>query len=375
MDLDVTTLRVAFGIAAFTMLVLFYFVTYRPTRSGYSGWWSVSLAWFLAGSSAYILNGTEHQPWANPTGNALVVLGASCAWAATRFLNGSRTSPWLLLLAPVITGIVSFADDPANDVWTGGAVYLAMLSLMFGLSARELWRLDRELTGVRTSVASAASIMCVFYVGRSITFMVDGPDGQVFTALFGSQVATIINLVFLVVVSFSMSILSNEETTRMLRKRAGHDGLTGLLNRSEFLRLAAGVVEDRPAALILADLDHFKDVNDTRGHQAGDQALRAFADACLATVRSTDLVARYGGEEFILLLPGTDLRRAEQVTSQISEWLRGADADFPLPTASFGIAATSPHGSLDESIASADEALYVAKELGRNRTVLADQNR
>lgn len=375
MELDITTLRVAFGTAAFTMLVLFYCVTYRSTRSGYSGWWSVSLAWFMVGSTAYVLNGTEFQHWANPTGNALVVLGASCAWAATRFLSGSRTSPWLLLVAPVMTGIVSFADDPAHDVWTGGAFFLAMMSLMFALCARELWRLDRELTHVRTSVASAATIMCAFYVGRWITFMVDGPEGALFKAVFGSQTTTMLNLVFLVVVSFSMSILSTEETTKVLRTRAGQDGLTGLLNRSEFVRRAAREVRKAPAALIIADLDHFKEVNDTRGHQAGDRALKAFADACVRTVRSTDLVARYGGEEFILLLPRTDLQRAEEITAQISERVRLADADFPLPTASFGIAATDPRDSLDTSIAIADAALYEAKQQGRNRAVRADRTR
>lgn len=373
MDLDTTTLRVAFATAALTMLVLFYFITYRSTRSGYSGWWSVALAWFLVGAAAFLLNGTQHQHWANPSGNTMLVLGAASAWAATRSLSGSRTPAWLLLFAPTVTAIASFADDPAHNVWTGGPVFLAMMSLMFALSARELWRIDRELTRIRTSVAAAATFICVFYAARWIAFMVDGQDGEVFKAAFGSQATTIVSLVFLVVVSFSMSILSNEETTKDLRTRAGHDGLTGLLNRAEFTRKAASEVRKGVAALIIADLDHFKEINDTYGHPAGDRALRAFADACSATVRSTDLVGRYGGEEFIMLLPGTDLARAEDVTAQISERLRLAEADFPMPTASFGISATHPAAALDASIAAADEALYRAKQEGRNRAVRADQ--
>ncbi|MDR7085779.1 diguanylate cyclase (GGDEF)-like protein [Aeromicrobium panaciterrae] len=371
MDLDTTTLRVAFATAALTMLALFYFVTYRSTRSGYSGWWSVALAWFLVGSAAFILNGTEHQRWANPSGNTFLVLGAASAWAATRSLTGSKTPAWLLLFAPTVTAIASFADDPVHNVWTGGPVFLAMMSLMFGLSARELWRIDRELTHIRTSVATAATCICAFYAARWVVFMVDGQDGDVFKSVFGSQVTTIVSLIFLVVVSFSMSILSNEEATKALRAQAGHDGLTGLLNRSEFLRLAAAELHETSAALILADLDHFKAVNDTYGHPAGDRALRAFADACSGTVRTSDLVGRYGGEEFIVLLPNTHLDRAEAITAQISEQLRLAEAGFPMPTASYGITIARPGIDLETSIATADAALYLAKQQGRNRAVRA----
>ncbi|MEO6605216.1 MAG: GGDEF domain-containing protein [Aeromicrobium sp.] len=371
MDLDTTTLRVAFSVAALTMLLLFYFVTYRLTRSGYSGWWCAALTWFLVGSAAFILNGTDQQQWANPSGNTLLVLGAASAWAATRALHGVRTSIWQLLPAPALTAAVSFADDPAHNVWTGGAVFLAVMSLMFALSARELWHIDRALTRIRTSVATAATFICVFYAARCIAFMVDGQDGDIFRSLFGSEVTTIVSLVFLVIVSFSMSILSNEESTKALRARAGTDGLTGLLNRSEFLRLAADEIRETPAVLILADLDHFKRINDTHGHQAGDRALQAFAEACRHTVRSTDLVGRYGGEEFILLLAGVDLDRAETVTSLISEWTNTTEDSFAMPTVSYGITATTPQAGLDASIAAADAALYKAKQQGRNRAIRA----
>jgi diguanylate cyclase (GGDEF)-like protein len=380
MELDTATLRVAFGMVALTMLALFYFVTYRPTRSSYSGWWCASLTWFLSGSAAFLLNGTDQQHWANPIGNSLLVLGAASAWAATRSLIGTATGPWRMAVPPLLTGIVSFADNPASDVWAGGSVFLAMMCVMFGLSARELWRMDRRLTRVRTSIAAAATLNCVYYLARWIAFIVDGPNGDVFSRYFGSQTTTIVNLVFLVAVSFSMTILNNEQTTEDLRTRATRDGLTGLLNRAEFLRLATAKVTlmrrtRTNAALILADLDNFKRINDTHGHQAGDRALQAFAHACTTTVRSTDLVGRYGGEEFILLLPRTTLDRAEQITQDISSQLRTLEKSdgLPMPTVSYGIVSTHPSASLDASIASADAALYRAKTLGRNRAVREDQ--
>jgi diguanylate cyclase (GGDEF)-like protein len=380
MELDTATLRVAFGLVAFTMLVLFYFVTYRPTRSSYSGWWCASLTWFIGGSAAFLLNGTDQQHWANPMGNSLLVLGAASAWAATRSLTGTATGPWRMAAAPLLTGIVSFADDPASDVWAGGTVFLAMMCLMFGLSARELWRMDRRQTRIRTSVAGAATLICVYYLARWIVFIVDGAGGDVFSRYFGSSATTIVSLVFLVAVSFSMTILNNEQTTEDLRARATQDGLTGLLNRAEFLRLATAEVTlmrrtRTNAALILADLDNFKRINDTHGHQAGDRALQAFAHACAATVRSSDLVGRYGGEEFILLLPGTGMDRAEQITREISSRLKTVEEsdDLRMPTVSYGIVSTDPSVTLDASIASADAALYRAKTLGRNRAVREDQ--
>lgn len=209
--------------------------------------------------------------------------------------------------------------------------------------------------------------------------MVDGQDGPVFSSIFGSAATTLITLALLVVASFTTTELSYEQQTRDLRSRAMVDGLTGLLNRMAFMDLAQEELRrltraKAPASLIVADLDHFKKINDDLGHHAGDTALRAFADACTASVRSTDLVGRYGGEEFILLLPGVRAERAAEITAEISRRLRSSHsaAVSRLPTVSYGIAAAIP-GSADlEALAvSADAALYQAKNLGRDRSVLA----
>jgi diguanylate cyclase (GGDEF)-like protein len=125
-------------------------------------------------------------------------------------------------------------------------------------------------------------------------------------------------------------------------------------------------------SLILADIDHFKAVNDAYGHAAGDVALQSFASACNDTVRSTDLVGRYGGEEFIFLLPGVTPDRAEAITAEINRQLKSVrgPGGSRMPTASYGIAPIG-HGTagLEDLIATADAALYQAKSLGRNRTV------
>jgi diguanylate cyclase (GGDEF)-like protein len=209
--------------------------------------------------------------------------------------------------------------------------------------------------------------------------MLDGPRGPTFQTFFGSEVTTLVTMALLMFVSFGMAAMSTEQLTKDLSLRASRDGLTGLLNRSGFLELAGDELRriersGRSASLILADLDHFKAVNDEHGHSAGDSALQAFAAACTGCVRSTDIVARYGGEEFVILLPGASPDLAEAIAKEIGLRLKIMDSpDIPrLPTASFGIAVTGTGtADLGKTIAAADAALYQAKAQGRNRVVRA----
>jgi diguanylate cyclase (GGDEF)-like protein len=231
-------------------------------------------------------------------------------------------------------------------------------------------------------MAAAAGGLSLFYLLRWVAFMLEGQNGPTFVTVFGSAVTTIVTMLLLVVVSFSMAALSSEQQTRALRVVASRDDLTGLLNRKAFMDTAAEQLNNLSitkgsGALVLADLDHFKSVNDTYGHAAGDLALQTFADACTATVRSTDLVGRYGGEEFVLLIPGASAERAEIIAEAISRRLAAATTvdGMEMPTVSYGIstydAATT---DVERLIASADAALYKAKSLGRNRTARSDRS-
>ena len=377
--LDTATLRVVLALVTLTLLLLFYFITFRRTRSAYSGWWCMALLLFLVGTSAYLLNGTVHQVWANPSGNVLLVAGAASMWAGARSLRDVSTSRWLLAGGPAVVAVFSALDRPATNIWAGGAVYLAFMCVLVGLASRELLLLDRDYSRVHRPLAFGAGFLALFYLGRLVAFVVDGPQGQVFTAVFGSATTTAVSTVTLVVASFTMAELSYEQLTQDLRARATVDGLTGLLNRAAFLDLAENELRRlrrsrTTATLILADLDHFKAINDQFGHSAGDSALQAFARACAGTVRSTDLVGRYGGEEFIVLLPGVTPERAQEIAADISRRLQqtGLGVIPRLPTVSYGIASIDAGpGGLDAVVASADAALYQAKTLGRDRAVLA----
>jgi diguanylate cyclase (GGDEF)-like protein len=173
-----------------------------------------------------------------------------------------------------------------------------------------------------------------------------------------------------------------DELIERLKSQSATDFLTGLANRRAFFdmaerELAGARRHGVPVVVMVLDLDHFKRLNDEHGHDAGDRALRAVADAVREQLRQDDLAARYGGEEFALLLrhcePADGLRFSERLRAAI------AQATVPLPaggtarvTASVGVAASSDHGhDLQALVARADEAMYQAKHAGRNRVALA----
>ncbi|WP_104166293.1 GGDEF domain-containing protein [Arthrobacter sp. SX1312] len=379
MTLDITTLRVAFGAVAITLLVLFYTVAFRQTRSAYSAWWCAAILFFCIGSSIHLLDGSHHQVWAHPTAHTLSVMGTVSVWAGARTLRTGRPGWLQLAAAPLLTLLASVVDSPATNTWSGGAVFLGMMSLTIGLASWELWRLPSSYSRVQAPLAAASGAVAVLYLARGVAFVVGGPDGYVFTTFFDSSITALVTLVLLVIVSFSAAALSAEQIAADLRTRADRDALTGLLNRAGFLDLAHLHVDrlartERPGALILADLDFFKAINDTHGHAAGDSVLKAFAQACSETVRATDLVGRYGGEEFIFLLPGASVSRTEDITRDVSLALRvqPTPGGFTMPTVSYGISSIEASGyDLDAAIAAADRALYTAKAGGRDKSVQA----
>ncbi|NJD36084.1 MAG: diguanylate cyclase [Betaproteobacteria bacterium] len=164
-----------------------------------------------------------------------------------------------------------------------------------------------------------------------------------------------------------------------LREQANRDSLTGLFNRRYLegtleREMARCKREGTPMTMLLLDIDHFKLINDTYGHQAGDEVLRVFAQALHDSARAEDIVCRYGGEEFLLVLPKMPL----DIARERGEFLRKLFAETIVPfgelririTASIGIAGTPDHSdSTDGLIRCADQALYLAKRNGRNRVV------
>jgi len=174
-----------------------------------------------------------------------------------------------------------------------------------------------------------------------------------------------------------LSVLASEtgnrlgimRNTRATELQASTDGLTGLYNRRELeSRTRSLMLDNQPFSIAMADLDKFKNLNDTHGHEAGDRALRLFASVLRTSLRPEDISARYGGEEFVILLPATTIREAHAALSRLQSSLaaevsKGGAIPF---TASWGLTDHEAGSTFDEIVAVADTMLYGAKRAGRD---------
>jgi len=191
------------------------------------------------------------------------------------------------------------------------------------------------------------------------------PGTSDFTDTDQAQLSTIANHT-----GIRLSVLRNQE---LASHQASTDPLTGLANR----RALESVVqrlrhECSTLAVAMVDLDHFKALNDTHGHETGDRALRVFADAARdVTMQYDSVVARWGGEEFVIVLADADLERGVALSEELRDALavRLIDAATPGFTVSVGVTVGNSDAPFHELLASADSALYAAKQSGRDRVV------
>ncbi len=167
-----------------------------------------------------------------------------------------------------------------------------------------------------------------------------------------------------------------------LREQATHDHLTGVWNRAGILDIlqrecARAARTGSSLSVVMADLDHFKRINDTLGHMVGDEVLRCVAKRMLASVRSYDSIGRYGGEEFVMVLPDSDSSSAHQQAERIRQEISHTPIEIPgdhlTVTLSLGVASSggARHDDFQSLLRAADSALYRAKAAGRNQTCLA----
>lgn len=187
--------------------------------------------------------------------------------------------------------------------------------------------------------------------------------------------AYLASYLLMIVTGFGFLLMCKQRDDARMQRLATVDALTDTLNRRAFFERAEGARQlalrlRKPIALLMFDLDHFKQLNDSHGHACGDQALRLFAEAARGMLREQDLMGRLGGEEFALALPGTSLEGA----CHAGERLRAAVAEVAIDCApgyrmsvSVGVVMIEPNEELTAALARADHALYAAKTGGRNR--------
>jgi len=172
---------------------------------------------------------------------------------------------------------------------------------------------------------------------------------------------------------YVMDITQRKKNEAEIHLLATTDTLTGIANRREFSRVAEAEMDrakryGTPLSLLMYDLDHFKRVNDTFGHDTGDDVLRAVTEVVTANIRAVDVAARWGGEEFLVLMPQSDLAAARGASEKLRQVIEQHRFDkVGTVTVSFGVTQFVPQDDLNVLLKRVDDALYRAKENGRNR--------
>jgi diguanylate cyclase (GGDEF)-like protein len=315
--------------------------------------------------------------------STLVCCAYGVLWAGARTFEGRKVQP-----AFVFAGAALWL---ALCQWSGFAgaqpARLLLLSAIFAtytlMGAREVWRgLDPELLS-RWPTLALLVIHAGFLLARiplagalrlhAAMANLDGAQRLFISTMALEALCTTFALAFLRV------CMAKERVELQQRKAALTDALTGIANRRDFFErgerlLADAIAERQPVALLLVDLDRFKDINDGAGHHAGDQVLRALAQLVKPAMAAEDLFARMGGDEFACMLPGASMTRALQIAETVRHRFDTLPAEgLPChPTVSVGLAmASKPGQTLESLLASADRALYRAKAEGRNRVAPA----
>ncbi|MDO8453729.1 MAG: GGDEF domain-containing protein, partial [Sulfurimonas sp.] len=189
--------------------------------------------------------------------------------------------------------------------------------------------------------------------------------GDIFTQLYKNQK--------------DIELKSKQRENIKLEEMAFHDILTGMLNRRKFEELSALEIKqskryNRDLTLLMLDIDHFKNINDTYGHAIGDEVLKHFANICKHIAREADIVARIGGEEFVIILPETDIEGAYNFSERLRKEVFNSSVTIESQTikysVSIGIASLKEDKDVKTILQKADEALYEAKESGRNTTIV-----
>ena len=349
----------------------------RPQGREGLGLWALALVLHASCYVLYALRG--HAPdWASVVLANVLLSGAFALCLAAIEQFSGRGLPWRRMAVPVLATALLFAwyvDDYRARLAVTGTV----LPLQLALVLAALWR-GRAAEQWRGALLLSVCLVveALLMAGRAWQALAGTLDSAGLLHVSPMQsVVFVMAFITIILASLGFILMAKDRADAANRLLAAQDALTGVAGRRTLLQVLARDVAQSARthgdyALALLDIDHFKDVNDTRGHLAGDQVLRHVAQVLRTRLRQQDLLGRYGGEEFLVLLPGAGLAGALQV----AEALRQAVQDSPCAhpggsirvTVSLGVCAARPQapGCSDALIDAADRALYAAKGAGRN---------
>ena len=384
MPIDIASLLLAMTVATLTIAIALPAVMGEvnvPARRAQIGMVLQAAGWSLLLLSGIVESGSSADCALSSL--AMAGIAGGLAFNATAFdLWCGRVAhdraPALIAIVLPVGYAIGFSSYAFRVGWANG-----LLTLQMAMVTASLWRAPQ------VPVGKWRGLLVISLAAQMVVTLWRGVLGAFFTESYPSFLAPHpVNLAF-AIIGNATAVLSvvaillahRDEAARELVRLATLDGLTAVFNRRAWLataniELAVSVRYGHPVAVVMIDLDHFKQVNDSRGHDAGDRALQFVAEALRSAVRTGDVVGRYGGEEFCVLMTHADRAAANAFDRRLRKQLTDTARDrlgFEL-TYSAGIAMrTSPLDTLDTLLKRADATLYRAKAQGRARTLDAGE--
>jgi diguanylate cyclase (GGDEF)-like protein len=371
--IDSQTVIVLAGVMGGLMSLVLYSLkrNYPASIRGLGQWSAGFLFLFLAG---LLIAGRGRLPdiITISVSNLLLWSGVYLSYVGTQLFFGVKPRPWpwmALIIAALLSSLWYSLVTPSYVVRL--AWFSALMTLLFTVHA---WLIFRQ--GVRTFATVLTGTVLVGMVGIQLMRLVTSPMIPPQSGITDTSVYQVIYITSFALATLLLSIglvlMATDKLRAELEHLATHDSLTNALTRRHMddacrIEMERSRRNGRSTALMMMDLDHFKAINDTHGHQAGDQVLINFVIKVNALLRPADQLGRFGGEEFVLLLPETSqedaLQVAERIRAVCAEPAQGAAC-----TVSIGVASTlNERDTPDALLARADAAMYRAKDNGRNR--------
>ena len=342
---------------------------------------------YWAGGLTIFIPGLLWQVWSPPlplwVSAAIITQAYFVLWWGTRCYRFAEAQPQfykIMLLLFLIQGGAYFAFQ--GSLRTSIMIHSAIVVGVCLVTTLEIILLRLRQRALLLAWVLLWGVHATVYFRRFLMYALD-PDYAIVSSLQAASSVEAVNYLEGIAFIYGFSLICFIFTTlrlqQALRRQATRDPLTDLLNRRAFEEATPRLLAQarrfrRPLSLLLMDLDRFKSINDQHGHKAGDLVLQAFAAHLDTHLRATDLSCRFGGEEFVVLLPDTNLAQAGELAERIRDaWQRvtvDTGATTLTATVSIGMACSQQRQSyaLDQLLERADQALYRAKQLGRNRS-------
>lgn len=367
-----------FAVAAVLAVAAMAFYLAGRGRPDEAHWRSWTIAHTLLAGALLLYIQEERLPLivAAILPNGLLVLGFGLRWQAAREFSNRQTHLVIVWGPAMAVAAVCFLPSGFGSFSIVFTLSNLLLAALATLTAWEFWRDRSDGLASRQPLAFAYALMAASFALRVGQGVFEGSSMQQYlpidTMLTGHLVVALISAAMSCAFAISLAF---ERSAARLRRAAMEDELTGLLNRRAFeteLRMTMATPDSQPFAVAIFDLDHFKAINDSHGHAAGDTAIRQTAVSLAREAGPESSVARIGGEEFAVLLRHVTEDRARQMVEQMTRAIEQMPVTFGGTTLNLTTSAGICHsdqeaGDFDRIMRIADDGLYAAKKAGRNK--------